>query len=173
MRRIAFSRCKLRCLQRTVDRGDVGVEGCSPTTHPRPHRQAGARDHVQTRVQSDAIDVLTRFGGDGGAERARMRVLGGREAWAGRFAEENASEGMAKHGGGCSLRRCAKGLALTGYTSATRLAPPVFDPCRSGLARSVTIISQLRSKATKQLIPPQHPIDAFFFLGGKRGHRLA
>ena len=73
---------------------------------------------------------------------------------------------MAKHGGGCSLRRCAKGLALTGYTSATRLAPPVFDPCRSGLARSVTIISQLRSKATKQLIPPQHPIDAFFSLGG-------
>jgi len=51
----------------------------------------------------------------------------------------------------------------------TRLAPPVFDPCRSGLARSVTIISQLRSKATKQLIPPQHPIDAFWAWGERMG----
>lgn len=164
MRRIAFSRCKPKCLQL---HGRWVLNGAARRRIQRRIGKPGPASTSKTRVQREAVNVLTQSNKDGEAEMARWRddedgrvSQALKRGWAGLLKRK--SEGMAKDGGGCSLRRCECQEPGTGYTSATHLAPPVFDPGRSGLARSVTIISQLRSKAAKQLIPPQHPIDALF-----------
>jgi hypothetical protein len=151
----------------------VVLNGAARRSTQRRIGKPGPASTSKSAFSKRCSESAARFGRGGEAGIARIGVLAGWEAWPDRFAGwrgrakewlRTAADVPFEGAGAKSL-----GLATLPYTSATRLTPPVFDPCRSGLAPSVTIISQLRSKATKQLIPPQHPIDAFYSLGEPMG----